>query len=88
MAFGTGWPLAGGLGAAAVVALPAPRVRFAYLVELPFGVALALCLGGLLVVRSAWTSERARGRLALGVLLVVLAHWVNAAAGLPSCSSR
>ena len=79
---GPGWPLAGGLAAAALIAVASPPVRFAYLVELPFGIGLALCLGGLLLVESR-RSRPGRGRLTASVTLVVLGHWVNAAAGLP-----
>jgi hypothetical protein len=89
---GRDWRVAGAIAAAfLLVAWPAPWL-FEYLGDQPYGLSLALALAGL-----AWAEpvEGRRGgaraaagaggpskrRIAAGLALVVLAHWVNAAAG-------
>jgi hypothetical protein len=81
-AAGGGWLLCATLGAAAVFLLPAPW-RFEYLGDQPYGLSALLGLAGLLVASGTGRDGR-RGplRLGAGLLLVLAAHWVNAAAGL------
>ncbi len=76
------WPLVG-VAAAATLLLLAPEAwRFEYLGDQPYGLALALALAGLAFAEPApGGGRRRRGRLAAGLLLVLLAHWVNPATG-------
>ena len=63
-----------------LAAAPGPWL-FEYLVDQPYGLSLALALGGLAIA----APEQGRPgplRLAAGAALVLAAHWVNAAAGL------
>ncbi len=89
---GRDWPLAGALAAGALLLLaPAPWL-FEYLACQPYGVSLALAVAGLVVAerpsptaaRDGWTGPAPVSwpRLLAGLLLVVAAHWVNAAIGL------
>jgi len=79
---GRDWPLAGALAAGGLLAAaPAPWL-FEYLGDQPYGLSLALALGGLALAEPGADGRRPAGRLAAGLLLVVLAHWVNAATGL------
>jgi hypothetical protein len=84
---GRDWPLAGALAVAGLVAAaPAPWL-FEYLGDQPYGLSLALALAGLALAeprpaRAADGAGRPLHRLALAVVLVVLAHWVNAATGI------
>lgn len=89
------WPLAGALSAALLLLLAPPAWRFEYLGDQPYGLSLALALAGLALAEAAPSPEgagswRAAGpgawrrhpaRLAAGLALVLLAHWVNAATG-------
>ncbi len=85
---GRDWPLAGALAAGGLLALaPAPWL-FEYLGDQPYGLSLALALAGLALAEPrpaagrAGPAGRSPRRLALALVLVVLAHWVNAATGL------
>jgi hypothetical protein len=84
---GRDWPLAGAVAAGGLLAMaPAPWL-FEYLGDQPYGLSLALALAGLALAepRLLPAGDRARRptpRLALALLLVVLAHWVNAATGI------
>jgi len=84
---GREWRLAGLLGAALLLALAPGPWAFEYLGDQPYGLSLALALAGL-----AWAEpgqgpgdadrRAGAGTIAGGLALVLLAHWVNAAAGL------
>lgn len=81
------WPLAGALAGALLLLLAPPAWRFEYLGDQPYGLSLALALLGLALAeppppdaRRAG-ARRHRGRVAAGLGLVLLAHWVNAATG-------
>ena len=84
------WPLCGAVALAALLALPSGGWAFEYLADQPYGLSLALALAGLAVAEpgpgrrpgQGWSARRAPGRLALGLVLVLLAHWVNATVGL------
>jgi hypothetical protein len=79
---GRDWPLAGALAAGSLLAFaPAPWL-FEYLGDQPYGLSLALALAGLAVAGGAPDGGRGAARTASGVVLVVLAHWVNAATGI------
>jgi hypothetical protein len=78
---GRDWPLAGALAAGGLLAAaPAPWL-FEYLGDQPYGLSLALALAGLAVAEPGPDGRRGALRLAWGAVLVVLAHWVNAATG-------
>jgi hypothetical protein len=76
------WPLTGAVAAGTLLlAAPAPW-RFEYLGDQPYGLSLALALAGLAFAEPAADgARRSRRRLAAGLLLVLLAHWVNPATG-------
>ncbi len=76
------WPLTGAVAAGTLLlAAPAPW-RFEYLGDQPYGLSLALALAGLAFAEpAAGGARRSRWRLAAGLLLVLLAHWVNPATG-------
>jgi hypothetical protein len=79
---GRDWPLAGGLATAALLAAaPAPGL-FEYLFDQPYGLSLALAAGGLALAEPGAGGGRSPSRIAAGALLVVAAHWVNAATGI------
>lgn len=78
---GRDWPLAGALAAGGLVAAaPAPWL-FEYLGDQPYGLSLALALAGLAVAEPGREGRRGAPRVVAGLLLVVTAHWVNAATG-------
>ena len=78
---GRDWPLAGALAAAGLLAAaPAPWL-FEYLFDQPYGLSLALAVAGLALAEPRGDGRRPWARLVSGALLVVAAHWVNAAAG-------
>jgi hypothetical protein len=83
---GRDWPLAGAVAAALLLAAaPAPWL-FEYLGDQPYGLSLALALAGLALAEpraAAGDPDRRRApvHVAGGLLLVLLAHWVNAATG-------
>jgi hypothetical protein len=77
------WPLAAGGAIALFLTLVPPPVQAAYLLSQPYGVSIALCVGGLLVAASSRGRPRAGVRLGLALVLVGAAHWVNIAVGLP-----
>jgi hypothetical protein len=81
------WPLCGAVAAALLLPLAPPAWRFEYLGDQPYGLSLALALLGLALAeppppdaRRAGVRRR-RARVAGGLALVLLAHWVNAATG-------
>ncbi|HET8541910.1 MAG TPA: hypothetical protein VFL83_18680 [Anaeromyxobacter sp.] len=78
---GRDWPLAG-LAAAGglLLAAPAPWL-FEFLGDQPYGLSVALALAGLAVAEPGPDRRRRPMRLAWGLVLVVAAHWVNAATG-------
>ena len=79
---GRDWPLAGALAAAGLLAAaPAPWL-FEFLFSQPYGLSLALAAGGLAVAEPGADGRRPWHRIAAGALLVLLAHWVNAAIGI------
>jgi len=79
---GRDWPLAGALAAGGLLAAaPAPWL-FEYLGDQPYGLSLALALAGLAVAEPGPDGRRGALRLGWGLVLVVLAHWVNAATGI------
>jgi hypothetical protein len=81
---GRDWPLAGALAAATLLALaPAPWL-FEFLGDQPYGLSVALALAGLAFAEGPAPAGGARraARLGAGLALVLLAHWVNAGAGL------
>jgi hypothetical protein len=73
--------LCGLLGAAGLFLLPAPWL-FEYLGDQPYGLSATLAVAGLLAAAPGPDGRRSGARLALGLLLVLAAHWVNAAAGM------
>jgi hypothetical protein len=87
------WPLGGALAAALLLPLAPEAWRFEYLGDQPYGLSLALALLGLALAEppppdaaagagpGATRARRRPGRVAAGLLLVLLAHWVNAATG-------
>jgi hypothetical protein len=78
---GRDWPLAGALAAAGLLAAaPAPWL-FEYLFSQPYGLSLALAAAGLALAEPGADGRRPWPRIAWGALLVLLAHWVNAATG-------
>ncbi len=78
---GRDWPLAGGVAAGGLLlAAPAPWL-FEYLGDQPYGLSLALALAGLAVAEPGPGGRRGPVRLGWGLVLVVAAHWVNAATG-------
>jgi hypothetical protein len=80
---GRAWLLTGLFGAAAIFLLPREPWLFEYLGDQPYGLSAALGLLGLLAVAAPGRrGRRGPGRVLLGLLLVLAAHWVNAAAGL------
>jgi hypothetical protein len=71
------WQLAALLSAAGFLALAPEWIRFEILaVHQPYGLSLALALGGLSLLAHShgWLS---RQRVALALILLLLAHWVN-----------
>jgi hypothetical protein len=77
---GRDWPLAGALAAGSLLLAAPPAWRFEWLVDQPYGLSLSLALSGLALAEPV-EGRRRPARLAAAVLLVLLAHWVNAAAG-------
>jgi hypothetical protein len=77
------WPVVAGGAVALLLAVVPFRVQATYFLAQPYGVSLALCAGGLLLVARRDGRPPGRWRLALGLALVCAAHWVNAAVGLP-----
>src|SRR5512133_2775876 len=99
---GRDWPLAGALAVAGLLAAAPASWLFEYLFDQPYGLALALAGAGLAVAEPSSPSRRSRAlrgedapppggrrrwpRVAWGALLVVAAHWVNAATGILLCA--
>ena len=79
---GRTWVLAGLLSAAGLLAFWPARWAFDFLGSQPYGLSIAVALAGLALAEPGgrWGSRHVRWGLGLGV--VVVAHWVNAAAGL------
>jgi hypothetical protein len=78
---GRDWPLAGLLAAGGLLAAAPGPWLFEYLFDQPYGLALALALGGLAVAEPDAGGRRPLPRVVWGGLLVAAAHWVNAATG-------
>lgn len=86
---GRDWPLAGALAAALLLLLAPAAWSFEFLGDQPYGLSLALALAGLALAEPRpWRGEGGEAtwrrhpvRLAAGLALVLLAHWVNAATG-------
>ena len=75
------WAVAGALSAAALL-LAAPEAwRFEFLGDQPYGLSGALALAGLAFAEPGPAGRRPAWRLAAGGLLILAAHWVNAAVG-------
>jgi hypothetical protein len=79
---GREWRVAGALAAALLLLSWPSSWAFEYLGDQPYGLSLALALGGLAFAEPGPGGRRSAGRLGAGLLVVVAAHWVNAAAGL------
>ena len=76
------WRLVGAVAAATLILAAPEPWRFEYLGDQPYGLSLALALAGLAFAEpAAGGARRSRRRLAVGLLLVLLAHWVNPATG-------
>jgi hypothetical protein len=86
------WPLAGTLAAALLLPLAPAAWAFEYLGDQPYGLSLALALLGLalaepppmevrLAAGAPTRPPRRRLLVGAGLLLVLAAHWVNAATG-------
>jgi hypothetical protein len=77
------WPLAGALAAGASVLLSSPFWFFnSTFGQQQYPVGLALGLGALLLIESAAAGPRpAWGRVVAGLVLMLLANWVNAGVG-------
>jgi hypothetical protein len=78
---GRDWPLAGALAVAGLLAAAPPAWLFEFLFDQPYGVSLALAAAGLAVADAGAAERRGWPPLVCGAVLVVLAHWVNAATG-------
>ena len=85
---GPEWRAEGALAASLLVLLAPPAWSFEFLWSQPYGLSLGLALMGLAFAEpSPGAFHPARGlpraaRLAIGLALVLVAHWVNGAAGL------
>jgi hypothetical protein len=79
---GRDWVLAGMLSTAGLLAFWPARWSFDFLGSQPYGLALALALAGLALAEPGGRWGGRPLRWGLGLLVVVAAHWVNAAAGL------
>lgn len=79
---GRDWPVAGALAVVGLLAAAPPTWLFEYCFDQPYGLSLALAAGGLAVAEPGPDGRRPWPRVAAGALLVLLAHWVNAAAGI------
>jgi hypothetical protein len=79
---GRDWPTAGLLAVAGLLAAAPPTWLFEYCFDQPYGLSLALGAAGLAVAEPGPGGRRPWPRVAAGALLVVLAHWVNAATGI------
>ncbi len=77
---GPGWPAAGVLAVALLLAVVPPGLLSDYLgTHQPYGLSLALGVGGLLLLEPCRPGWLGRARLAAALLLLLLAHWVNVA---------
>jgi hypothetical protein len=77
---GPAWPVVGLVAAAALLVLMPVHIRWDYLgTSQPYGLSLALGLGGLLLAESPPGGVVPRWRLAGALVLLLLAHWVNVA---------
>jgi hypothetical protein len=76
------WRLVGAVAAVTLVLAAPEPWRFEYLGDQPYGLSMALALAGLAFAEpAAGGGRRSRWRLVVGLLLVLLAHWVNPATG-------
>lgn len=76
------WPAVALVSATVFLALCPPNYRFETLVTQPYGVSLALGLGGLWMAESLDARFRPLWRFTAALVIVVLAHWVNVATSL------
>lgn len=74
---GGSWMAAGWLANAFLLSLLSPTFQFDWLVRQPYAISLSLSFAGLLVMRRPGAVN-----ITAGVLLLVLAHWVNLAVAL------
>lgn len=79
---GRDWLLAGTLAAGLLLLLAPEGWAFEYLGSQPYGLSLALALAGLAWAEPGRDGRRPAARVAAGLGLVLVAHWVNAAVGI------
>ena len=79
---GRDWVLAGLLSAAGLLAFWPARWSFDFLGSQPYGLSIAVALAGLALAEPGGRWGRRHVRWGAGLVVVVAAHWVNAAAGL------
>jgi hypothetical protein len=79
---GRDWVLAGLLSAAGLLAFWPARWSFDFLGSQPYGLSIAVALAGLALAEPGARWGRRHLRWGAGLVVVVAAHWVNAAAGL------
>ena len=85
---GRDWPLAGALSAGALLMLAPAPWRFEYLGDQPYGLSLALALAVLALAEARGSQRPTPARVVAGLVLVVAAHWVNAATTRRSAAAR
>src|SRR5438105_989484 len=73
------WPVFGAASACLFLLFAPARLQFEWFVEQPYGLALALVLGGLVLLDTETDSEPGWTKRVFAFVLVILAHWVNVA---------